>query len=147
MMNQAERIEAMERLPEHLGEIVSVTYVDQMNQQQSIRGILKKGTPYSHVVVTHLERVPEEIQGMDVFQGRKIIKSTTGVPFLGSPDAIMSILAKDGSVLYDNEHVRPFYNPHFFPHQDQNGRLRIGDNYEAGESYTKQTRELSFGRQ
>ncbi len=147
MMNQTERIEAMERLPEHLGEIVSVTYVDQMNQQESIRGKLKEVTPYSNVKVTHLERVPEEIQDMDVFHGRKIMKSTTGVPFLGSSDAIMSILAKDGSVLYDNENVHPFYNPHFFPNQDENGRLRIGDNYEAGKAHTEKTRELSFGRQ
>ena len=147
MMNQAERIKSMERLSEHLGEVVSVAYVDQMNQQKSIRGKLKEVTPYSNVVVTHLTRVPEEIQDMDVFQGRKIMKSTTGIPFLGSPDAIVSILAKDGSVLYDNEHVHQFYNPHFFSNQDENGRLRIGNDYEAGKAYTEKNRELSFGRQ
>jgi hypothetical protein len=147
MMNQAERIKAMEKLPEHLGEVVSVTYVDQMNQQKSIRGRLKEVTPYSNLVVTHLERVPKKIQGKDIFQGRKIIKNTTGVPFLGSPAAIMSILAKDGTVLYNNEHVFPFYNPHFFPNQDEKERLRIGDNYKAGKRYTEQTRKLSFGRQ
>ncbi len=98
-------------------------------------------------MVTHLERVPEEIQERDIFQGRKIIKSTIGFPFLGLPVAIISILTKDGSVLYDNEHVSPFYNPHFFPNQDKNGRSRIGNNYKAGKAYTEQTRELSFGKQ
>ncbi|MBM3233732.1 hypothetical protein FJZ19_01420 [Candidatus Pacearchaeota archaeon] len=146
MMNQAERIEAMERLPEHLGEFVSVIFVNQFNKRKCIRGKLKEVTPYSNVVVTHLERVPEEIQDMDIFQGRKIMKSTTGIPFLGLPDAIMSIHAKDGSVLYDNELVHPFYNPHFFPNRDENGRLRIGEDHNDGKAYAERTRELSFGR-
>ncbi len=146
-MNQTERIESMVKLPKHLGEIVSVTYVDQMNQQRLIRGKLKEVTPYSSVVVTYLEKVPEEMQDSDVFKGRKIMKSTIGIPFLSSPDAIMSIITKDGSVLYDNDNIRPFYNPHFFPTLNEDGRLRIGDDYNAGIAHTRQSRELSFGKQ
>ena len=147
MMNLQQRIEAMDRLAQHIGEYVSVTYINQHSEQESIRGILKRVTPFSNVEVAHLTRVPEEIQHMDVFQGRKIFKSTTGIPFLGEPDAIMSIIGKDGKVLYDNEHVHPSYNPHFLPNVDEAGRLRIGDNYEAGKAHTEKNRELSFGRQ
>ncbi|MDP3765192.1 MAG: hypothetical protein Q8R04_01655 [Nanoarchaeota archaeon] len=144
MMNQAERIEAMERLPEHLGEIVTVLYVDQMNQQRSIRGILKKVNPYTDVFVAHLERVPKEMQGIGIFQG-KIMKNITGIPFLGSPSAIMSIAANDRSVLYDNDNVRPFYNPFYFPNPDEEGRLRTGIEDEIAEAEIQMARQISFG--
>jgi len=145
MMNLQERIETMERISGHIGKVVTVTYVDQLNKQCSIKGILKEVTPYSNVVVTYLERIPEKIQSMDIFQGRKIMKRTIGIPFLGEPSAIMSIVARDGSIIFDNENVHTFYNPYFYPNLDEQGKFRIGVNYEAGKSYANQTRELSFG--
>lgn len=144
-MNQSERIEAMERLPKHIGEAVIVIYIDQMSQQSSMRGILKEVTPYQNIVVNHLMRVPDWMQ--EEFRGRKITKGMTGIPFLGSPDAIVSILTRKGEVLYDNENVHPRYNPYYFPHLDERGKLRIGISHEAGEAFTQCTREISFGRQ
>ena len=133
-MNQTERIKAMERLPEHLGRIVNVAFVDQMNQQRSIRGILKEVNPYSYVSLAHLERVKG-----------KIMKNITSIPFLGAPSAIMSITQHDGSVLYDNDNVRPFYNPFYFPNQDLDGTLRIGVVAEITEAETQLERQASFG--
>lgn len=145
MMNKNERIESMKVLPQHIGEIVSVTYMNTNNQPESIIGKLKKVIPYSNLVLAHLEKIPKELQDMKQFKGYKITKSVSGIPFIGLPDSIMSITAQDGKILYDNEHIRPSYNPHFFPTQNEAGRLRTGDNYKAGEAYAKYIRILSFG--
>lgn len=134
MMSQAERIEAMERLPKHLGRIVTVAYVDQMNRQRSIRGILKEVNPYSYVSLAHLGRV----------QG-KIMKDITSIPFLGSPTAIMSITSHDGSALYNNDNVRPFYNPFYFPNLDWDEILRTGVVTEIAEAEIQMIRQTSFG--
>ena len=146
MMDLAKRIEAMGKLPKHIGEIVHVNYVNQFNQQKSIVGTLKEVLPYSDIVVTHLDQVPDKIRCVSAFNGLNIFKRSTGIPFLGSPVAIMSVQAKDRSVLYENEHVHPFYNPHFKSDNDENPDLTSGIDYKAGKAYTAKTRELSFGR-
>ncbi len=145
-MNAEERTKLMKDLSTHVGELVTVNYVDQMNDSRTLAGVLKNVKPYSNVEIAHLREVPAAIQHWDLFKGEKVFESITGIPFLGSPDAIMSISAFAGKVLYENEHVHPFYNPFFFPNTDEEGRLRIGVNHEAGEEYTEQLREKCFGR-
>jgi len=146
MMNQIDKIGAMEGLLENVGETVSVNYIDQFNKQKSITGKLRRVEPYVNITIDFSEKVPEELRGLNYFKGKETFEQTQGIPFLGSPDAIISILAKDGSLLYDNKNVFPFYNPFFFPNVNKDGNLRIGVNHEAGEAYTKQIRELSFGK-
>ncbi|MBI2565396.1 hypothetical protein HYV79_05450 [Candidatus Woesearchaeota archaeon] len=118
----------------HLGEGVTVTFVDQFNKQESITGTLVEVNPYFNI----------EISSWEKWAGKKY-KSITGIPFLGSPDAIMSIVTETGRIIYDNENVHPFYNPFFFPNTDKNGTLCVGINYDAGKAHTKKVRKLSFG--
>ncbi|MBI4918803.1 hypothetical protein HY837_02655 [archaeon] len=145
-MNIEERVQAMNDLPKYIRKSVVITYINQMNKKDIIIGELRGVNPYNSIEVTHLKEIPKEIQHWDIFKGETVLEAHTGIPFLGTPDAIMSIFTLEGLVLYQNEHVYPFYNPFFFPNKDENGILRTGINYEAGVEYTEKIRELSFGR-
>ncbi|MBI5066439.1 hypothetical protein HZA97_09480 [Candidatus Woesearchaeota archaeon] len=135
MESLRERIKAMENLSEYVGKTITVTYIDQFNKQDSITGNLDEVTPYHNLEITNWESLA----------GKKY-KSTTGIPFVGSPDAITSIADENGKVIYNNENVYPFYNPFFYPNLDKDGILRIGINYKKGVAHTKKVRKLSFGK-
>lgn len=125
MMNLQERIEAMERLSEHIGERVSVAYVQQWSTKpQRSAGVLECVEPYVFIEVT---------------EDGNSVKGNTGIPFLGVPNAIVSIIREDGTVLYDNPHVYSGYNPFYAEDNPETFR------YERAKAYAELVRALSFG--
>ncbi|MBI2565011.1 hypothetical protein HYV79_03415, partial [Candidatus Woesearchaeota archaeon] len=85
MTTLQERIKSMEQLQNYVGEGVTVTFVDQFNKQESITGTLVEVNPYFNIEISSWEK-----------WAVKKYKSITGIPFLGFPDAIMSIVTETG---------------------------------------------------
>ncbi len=124
-MDLPQRIAAMERLSEHIGERVRVKYVEQIsNRSQRSAGVLEYVEPYVLIEVT---------------EDGNSVKGNTGIPFLGMPDAIVSISREDGTVLYDNSHIYPKYNPFYAADNPETFH------YERAKAYTELVRVLSFG--
>lgn len=123
-MNRQERIEAMERLAEHIGEKVTVTYVDFWSK-----------TPDSGV--GQLEHV-EPYVNLEITEERASVRGNFGIPFLGQQTAIMSIVREDGIVLYENPHIYPAYNPFYASDAEK-------FNYERAKEYARLIRALSWG--
>lgn len=131
-MCREQRIAAMEELPKHIGEFVKITYVDQWDKRETIQGDLSGVEPFTYLKLLHHEG------------GQSLV--TSGLPFVGNPEAIISITAGDGTVLYDNELICPGYNPNFGPRLDTDGRFRLGGDLAEGKAFGGQIRQLSFGR-
>ncbi|MDP3640288.1 MAG: hypothetical protein Q8R53_03750 [Nanoarchaeota archaeon] len=126
-MDLQQRIEAMERLSEHAGERVSVEYVQQRSTKpQWSEGVLEYVEPYVFIEVT---------------EDGNSLKRNTGIPFLGMPDAIVSIVREDGVVLYENPHIYPRYNPFYAEDNPETFH------YERAKAYAELVKVLSFGKQ
>ena len=131
-MIRTERNRAMEKLPEYLGAFVHVTSVDRSGNTSELSGVLEKLISYSNGELNYFEARTE---GTDFLNGQnRLTQRTTGIPFIGLENAIMSITKDNGPVIYENYEVLPFYcDPKLFPKNDNERRLEI--------------KELSFGKQ
>jgi len=121
-----QRMAAMERLSEHIGERVDVGYVQQRSTKpQRSAGVLEYVEPYVRIKVT---------------EDGNSVKGNTSIPFLGIPDAIVSIAQENGAVLYENPHIYPKYNP--FYAEDNLETFH----YEQAQAYAGLVMVLSFGK-
>lgn len=123
-MERQKRIEALERLTEHLGEKVTVTYVDSWSKTPDIG-------------VGRLEYV-ESYVNLEITEEGARVRGNFGIPFLGDETAIRSIVREDGMVLYENPHIYPGYNPFYASDTE-------AFNYGRAKEYARFVRALSWG--
>lgn len=122
-MDRQQRIEALERLAEHLGEKVTITYVNGQKTPETCSGRLEYVDP-----PINLELTTE----------KSTLRGDTSIPFLGMPTAIRSIVREDGMVLYENPHIYPEYNPFYASDTE-------AFNYGRAKEYARFVRALSWG--